>query len=135
MAKQDQFYPVTEQEIKQVEEELGFPLPEALRAFYQAIGYGFLASSSNQVNRLMDPFSVRDCRLKTGDFAFYPDLDTYDGLAQDKLIFFEANEVTLLSIGLDGQYAGKIFYDSLVIADSLDEFLERMAEDDRYYLS
>lgn len=134
MAKQDQFYPVTEQEIKEVEKDLGFPLPEDLRVFYQAVGYGFLASSSGQFNRLMDPVSVRDFRLKTGDFAFYPDLDTFDELTRDKLMFFEANEVTLLSIGLRGAQAGKIFCDDVEIAGNLSEFLERMASDDRYYL-
>ena len=47
----------------------------------------------------MDPESVLDFRLRQNDFEFYPDIEIYDEFEKDKIVFFEANESALISIG------------------------------------
>ncbi len=47
--------------------------PKELRKFYMELGYGFLKGDSGNINRLMDPLSVRDFRLKQNDFEYFPD--------------------------------------------------------------
>ena len=62
--------------------------PKLLRDFYLEIGYGFIGSKVENINRIMDPESVLDFRLKQNDFEFYPDIEIYDEFAEDKLVFF-----------------------------------------------
>ena len=51
-----------------------------------------------------------------------PDLEMYEEDEEDALIFFESGDGIYMSIGFDD---GKIYYDGEVIADTLEEFLER----------
>ncbi|EBW3349901.1 SMI1/KNR4 family protein, partial [Salmonella enterica subsp. enterica serovar Javiana] len=87
------FYEVKLFEIEEVENELGIRFPEQLRKFYLEVGYGFISGSDGNVNRIMDPYSVRDFRLRQNDFEYYPDIEIYDEFEDNKLIFFEGNEV------------------------------------------
>ena len=54
----------------------------------------------------MDVDSVRDFRLRQGDFEFYQDIDIYDEFEEDKLIFFEGSERALISIELTFRNVG-----------------------------
>ena len=45
--------------------------PKLLRDFYLEIGYGFIGSKVGNINRIMDPVSVLDFRLRQNDFEFY----------------------------------------------------------------
>lgn len=81
----------------------------------------------------MDPLSVRDFRLKQNDFEFFPDIELYDNL-EDELIFFEANETAIISIKLVDSESSAIYYDEFKIANSLAEFLQKIAVDDMYYM-
>lgn len=132
--QENQFYPVSEDEIQDLEEILGLKLPFELRKFLLEVGYGFLKRSEYNINRIMGPSSIRDARLKTNDFEFYPDIEVYEDLEEDKLIFFEANESALLLIELSEEQNNPIYYDDIKIADSLEEFLIKIMDDDKYYI-
>ncbi|MBC2257918.1 SMI1/KNR4 family protein [Listeria booriae] len=129
----NEFYELDKSEVTLVESELGIEFPVALKDFYNEIGYGFLKNSGSNVNRLMDPESVRDFKLRVNDFEFFPDIEIYDEYEEGKLIFFEASETALMSIGTE-KTDSRIYYYDVPIADSLEEFLIKMVEDDKYYL-
>lgn len=131
--KKNEFFPLNEDEIVKVESELNMILPKPLKDFYNEIGYGFLKSSEYNVNRLMDPESVRDFRLRVNDYKYFPDIEIYDEYEKNKLIFFEASETALMSIGTTAD-DNRIYYYDVPIADSLVDFLVKMMEDDKYYL-
>ena len=128
-----QFYPLTKDEIKNSESKLGIIFPKLLREFYLEISYGFIGSEVGNINRIMDPESVLDFRLRQNDFEFYPDIEIYDEFEEDKMIFFEANESVLISIGFGSDNSGKIYYYDEEISKNLGEFLEKLLEDDTFY--
>ncbi|WP_230932782.1 SMI1/KNR4 family protein [Priestia sp. TSO9] len=105
-----------------------------MRKFLLEEGCGFLQGSDYNINRIMGLSSIRDARLKVNNFEFYPDIELYEDLEEDKLLFFEANESALLLIEISEEPHNPIYYDDIKIADSLEEFLKKMVEDDRYYI-
>lgn len=127
------FYPLTTDEIKNIESKLGIMFPKLLRKFYLEIDYGFIGSEVGNINRFMDPESVLDFRMRQNDFKFYPDIEIYDEFEEDKMIFFEANESVLISIGFGSDNNGKIYYYDEEISKNLEEFLEKLSEDDTFY--
>ena len=129
----NQFYPLTRDKIKKSESKLGIMFPKLLRDFYLEIGYGFIESKVGNINRIMEPESVLDFRLRQNDFEFYPDIEIYDEFEEDKMIFFEANESALISIGFGSDNSGKIYYYDVEIAKNLSEFLEKLSENDTFY--
>lgn len=130
----NQFYPISEKEIEEVESTLEMKFPHDLREFFIEVGFGFLEKSEYNINRIMGPASIRDARLRVNDFEYYPDIEAYEELEEDKLIFFEANESALLLIELGDEKNNAIYYDEIKIADSLEEFLRKIIEDDNYYM-
>ncbi|WP_424160495.1 SMI1/KNR4 family protein [Bacillus amyloliquefaciens] len=132
--KENTFYPVSENEILEIENKLGLRLPYDLRQFLLEVGYGFLEKSEYNINRILGPASIRDARLKVNDFEIYPDIEVYEELEGDKLIFFEANESALFLIELGDEQKNSIFYDDIKIADSLEEFLIKLIKNDKYYI-
>lgn len=130
----NQFYPVCEADIEEVEGTLGLKFPFELRKFLLEVGYGFIQGSEYNINRIMGPSSIRDARLKVNDFEFYPDIELYEDLEEGKLLFFEANESALLLIEISEEQNNAIYYDDTKIADSLEEFLKKVMEDDNYYI-
>lgn len=128
-----QLHSLTKDEIKNSESKLGIIFPKLLREFYLEIGYGFIGSEVGNINRIMDPESVLDFRLRQNDFEFYPDIEIYDEFEEDKMIFFEANESVLISIGFGSDNSGKIYYYDEEISKNLGEFLEKLLEDDAFY--
>ncbi|TDL78984.1 SMI1/KNR4 family protein [Peribacillus frigoritolerans] len=128
------FYPVTENEIEAAEKELNLKFPEELINFYVKVGYGFIKGSEFNINRLMDPSSVRDFRLRVNDFEYYPDIEIYEEFESDKLIFFEGSESALMSIELNKKNRSPVYYYDIQIASSLEEFLRKIVENDKYYL-
>ncbi|WP_106496436.1 SMI1/KNR4 family protein [Lentibacillus sp. Marseille-P4043] len=132
--EENSFYPVTENEIKEVEKELDLKFPKELVNFYIEVGYGFIKGSEFTINRIMDPYSVRDFRLRVNDFEFYPDIEIYDEFENNKLIFFEGSESALMSIELNEKNSSPVYYYDIQIATSLREFLRKIEENDKYYL-
>ncbi|MGN7178580.1 hypothetical protein BK139_19630 [Paenibacillus sp. FSL R5-0490] len=128
------FYRVTENEIKEVEKELDLKFPKELVNFYIEVGYGFIKGSEININRIMDPYSVRDFRLRVNDFEFYPDIEIYDEFENNKLIFFEGSESALMSIELNEKNRSPVYYYDIQIETSLEEFLRKIEENDKYYL-
>ena len=66
----NQFYPVKLDEIKNSESKLAIQIPELLKEFYVEVGYGFLKSKVDNINRIMDPESVLDFRLRNMILSF-----------------------------------------------------------------
>lgn len=132
--KENQFFSVSKYELENVEETLGLKFPSELKQFLLEVGYGFLKRSEYNINRIMGPASIRDARLKVNDFEFYPDIEVYEELEENKLIFFEANESALLLIEMGEEKNNRIYYDDIKIADSLEEFLKKIMENDKYYI-
>ncbi|WP_088815280.1 MULTISPECIES: SMI1/KNR4 family protein [Listeria] len=132
--KGNTFYTLDGQEVGKVEADLKMGFPTELKQFYNEVGYGFFSGSEYNINRLMDPESVRDFRKRAGDFEVYPDIEIYDEYEDGKLIFFEANESALISIGIHETQENPIFYYDIKIANSLKEFLEKIMKDDNYYI-
>lgn len=132
--KENSFYPVTENEIKEVEKELKLKFPKELVNFYLEVGYGFIKGSEFSINRIMDPYSVRDFRLRVNDFEFYPDIEIYDEFESDKLIFFEGSESALMSIEINEENSSPVYYYNIQISTSLEEFIRKIEVNDKYYL-
>ena len=132
--KENSFYPVTESEIKEAENKLNLKFPRELVNFYIEVGYGFIKGSEFNINRIMDPYSVRDFRLRINDFEFYPDIEIYNEFENEKLIFFEGSESALMSIDLNEKNSNPIYYYDIQIATSLEEFLRKIEKNDKYYL-
>ncbi|MGE8078331.1 SMI1/KNR4 family protein [Peribacillus loiseleuriae] len=132
--QENSFYPVTESEIEEVEKELDLKIPQELVNFYLEVGYGFIKGSEFNINRIMDPSSIRDFRLRINDFEFYPDIEIYDEFENNKLIFFEGSESALMSIEMNDNNECSIYYYDIRIASSLEEFLRKIEENDKYYL-
>ncbi|KWX80754.1 SMI1/KNR4 family protein [Paenibacillus jilunlii] len=128
------FYPVTENEINSMEKALNLRIPIELKKFFLEVGYGFIKGSENNVNRIMDPYSIRDFRLRENDYKYYPDIEIYEEFEVDKLIFFEGNETALMSIDLNESSNNPIYYYDIQIAGSLKDFLIEIEKDDKYYL-
>ena len=83
----------------------------------------------------MDPYSVKDFRMRMNDFEFYPNMEIYDEFENNKLIFFEGSESALMSMELnDDNNKNPIYYYDIQIATSLAEFLRKIEENDMYYL-
>ena len=72
--KHNSFYPVALEEIEEVEEVLGLKFPKELKDFFLNVGYGFIKGSKYNINRIMDPYSIRDFRLKQNDYEFFQTL-------------------------------------------------------------
>lgn len=49
--------------------------------------YRFIKGSENNVNRILDPYSIRDFRMRENDFEFYPDIEIYTEFEIDEVIF------------------------------------------------
>lgn len=131
--KNNSFYPVSLEEIEEVEETLDLKIPKELKDFFLNVGYGFIKGSKYNINRIMDPYSIRDFRLKQNDYEFFPDIEVYDE-HEEEIIFFEGSETALISIKLTTEEKNKIYYDEFKIADSLEDFLAKISENDLYYM-
>ena len=127
------YYEVTDDMISQAENEMKLKLPNDLILFYREVGYGFLGSENGNANRLMDPVSVCDFRLRQYDYEFFPDIHVYDSYEDGKLVFFEQNVQSLMSIEITDNETSRIYYYDTVIANSLEEFMNNMANDEYYY--
>ena len=129
------FYVVTDSELDTLENELHLNLPKELKELYHINGYGFLRG--NNINRVMDPISVIDFRLRRNDydcFNYNVEMEMFKEYEVDKLVFFEADAFTYISIGFSNENEGKIYYYDIEIAESLSEFLIRIQNDENYYL-
>ncbi|PEA56051.1 1,3-beta-glucan synthase regulator [Bacillus pseudomycoides] len=129
------FYPLPKEEIAEAADLLKVHFPKELKRFYEEIGYGFLSSNRNLINRFMDPISVADFRLRQDIYEYNPNLDDIDD--EESLVFFEITEISFLTIKFkEENELGQcpIYSGSTKIADSLEEFLIKMDENPDYYI-
>ncbi len=129
----NKFYPVKKNSIVEAQKETGVIFPEDLVRFYGEIGYGFLSTTKDNFNRIMGPDSIREFRLREGQFANNPELEIYADSERDKLVFFEVCEGYYLSIGISKRNKGKIYSGKKMIAKNFEEFLIKYQEDERYF--
>ena len=132
--KGNKFYSVKEQTIIKAQENLGITFPKELQDFYIEVGYGFLKSERMNFNRIMDPISVSEFRLREGQFSNNTELDMYDKYERDKLIFFEICEGCYLSIGFSKGNKGAIFDGNKKICKNLKEFLINYQDNELFFM-
>lgn len=123
---------VEEEKVLLAEERMGLLIPDELRKFYLQVGCGKIYSLDNSINRLMGPLSCADIRLREDVYEYDPDLEVYELYEDDKMIFFEINEGVYALIELSNNEHNKIYFADELIADSLEEFLEKI-EDSNYW--
>ena len=128
--------PLVQEDIDKAEKDMGIKIPNELKSFYLNYGYGFISKIRRRcINRLMDPGSCADIRLRRDYYKYDPELESYksDELIYNRMIFFEVNEGSYLTISLDEGEKNAIYYGDVKIADSLEEFLIKMYDDGTYY--
>ncbi|PAF34165.1 SMI1/KNR4 family protein, partial [Terribacillus saccharophilus] len=124
----NKFFRLEENELLEAEERLGFALPSELRAFQLQVGYGFILGGNHAINRMMDPDTIADIKLREGIYEFDPDLDgIYE--ENDRLVFFEVNEGVYLTLGLTTNKQSPVYYFDTQIAESLEDFLREVNKD------
>jgi antitoxin YxxD len=129
------FYKLSDEEIENARDRLGFSFPTELHAFYREIGYGFMWNQEEKtMDRFMDPMSVADFYLCEGMYQSEELFDHYD---EDYLVFFEVNEVSYIALrrlGKNEEGKCPVYYLDTQIANSLEEFLKKLHAIPDYYL-
>ncbi|MBR6536030.1 MAG: SMI1/KNR4 family protein [Lachnospiraceae bacterium] len=123
-------YRVDYDDIRRAEQRMGICFPNDLKFLYSNMGYGFVINEEGAINRLIDPETCADIRLREDIYEFDPDLELYSISEENKLIFFEVNEGVYLSIGLDDE---RIYYLNDMIANSLEEFIVSISNNPDYW--
>lgn len=129
----NRFYSVNKELIEIAEKSMVVKFPKELIDFYNQVGYGFLSSKHNNLNRIMGPGSVEEFFNKSGQFENSEEVDFMRQYLKDRLVFLEVNESLYLSIGIAGDNKGKIFYYDEKIADNLEEFLVKYSSNEEYF--
>lgn len=129
------FYPVKPETIRTAESNMGIIFPESLTQFYLNVGYGFLGTHKHNINRIMDPGSVEEFYLGTGQYKSSEEVEVFGEYSKDKLVFFEVHESLFLSIGITKLNKGKIYYFDQLIANDINEFFEKYLENEDFFLS
>lgn len=130
ISKMIKAYTIPYESIKHAEERVGFEFPKELVSFYIEVGYGFVNNKQGAINRLIDPETCADIRLREDVYEFDPDLELYSSFEDDKMIFFEVNEGVYISIGI---HDNQIYYLNHIIANGLLEFIEKISENPDYW--
>ena len=118
-------------DIELAEKRMGIKIPNELKQFYLQIGCGFIESKHMAFNRIMDPMSCADLRLREDFYEFDPELEGYEIFEEGKMVFFERNDGIYAEIELTDNETSKIYSGNDLIANSLEEFLEVC---DEYYI-
>lgn len=131
------FFKVSDNEIESAEKRLGRNFPAELKQFYKELGYGFVCCNleGSLFNRLMAPDEINDFRL--GKDVFENDERREYYTEENLLVFYEVSEVSCLRLDLEKeskQGQCPVYYEDIKIANSLEEFLERMDLKPNYYL-
>lgn len=126
------FYRINEDEIINAEERLAEKFPNQLKEFYLEIGYGFLCTEDKvRINRLMHPDDIADFYCDDEIYA-HVDRDMYES---DEMIFFDlGGEGDFLTLKINGENLGAVYYFGRKIADTLKGFIEKMDLETNYYI-
>ncbi|BCJ95505.1 SMI1/KNR4 family protein [Anaerocolumna cellulosilytica] len=126
--KSNSFYKLDKNEIYEAENRMHIKIPYELKCFYESVGVGFIGSQDGAINRLLSPDICADIRLREDIYEYDPDLEMYVEFEEMAMIFFEINEGVYASIELNESAQSRIFFANEVIANSLQEFLEKIAD-------
>lgn len=126
------FYRIDENEVTNAENRMMNKFPSQLREFYLEIGYGFLCKDdTTRTNRLMHPSDIADFYCKDEVYN-YVDRDLYES---NEMIFFDlGGEGDFLTLKIDEEDNGAVYYFGKKIADSLKDFLIKMDLETNYYM-
>jgi antitoxin YxxD len=130
------FFKINKKDIDEAEDKLGMQLPIELKMFFNNIGYGFVCNGkSYNINRIMSPDEIAD---------YYLGIDTYENderreyyYDKERLVFFEISAQAFIVIDTKNKnQLGQcpIYFDDLKIANSLEEFLNKMDGEVDYYI-
>ena len=134
--EKNKIYKFPLEEIEEEENEMNIKFPAELREFYEKYGYGKINDMNfSCFNRLLAPLQCASIRLRRDYYEYDPELESYksDELIYNRMIFFQVNEGSYLTISLDEGEKSAIYYGDVKIADSLEEFLIKMYDDGTYY--
>lgn len=126
------FYSINKSEITDAENRMQIEFPSQLKEFYFQIGYGFLCKDDKtHTNRIMEPDDIADFYCEDEIYE-YVDRDLYE---EDEMVFFDlGGEGDFLTIKLEGNDQGAVYYFGRKIADSLMEFVTKMDVETNYYI-
>jgi len=126
--KSNSFYKIDKNEIYEAENRIHIKIPHELKCFYESVGVGFIGSQDGAINRLLSPNTCVDIRLREDIYEYDPDLEMYIEYEETAMIFFEINEGVYASIELTNNLQSRIFFANEIIANSLNEFLEKITD-------
>ncbi|MFW2503373.1 SMI1/KNR4 family protein [Clostridium diolis] len=126
------FYRIDKNEVTKAENRMINNFPSQLKEFYLEIGYGFLCKDDRtHTNRLMHPSDIADFYCEDEVYN-YVDRDLYES---NEMIFFDlGGEGDFLTLKLDEEDKGTVYYFGKKIADSLKDFLIKMDLETNYYM-
>ena len=96
--------PLTKEDVDNAEKDMNIKIPKELKEFYINYGYGNINDMNfSCFNRLLAPSQCADVRLGRDYYKYDPELESYksDELIYNRMIFFEVNEGSYLTISLD----------------------------------
>jgi len=140
--KENRFYPIQLEDIKEAENRLGYKLPTQLRMFYQEIGDGTF--QNNQDHSIVDD-CYANCILHPKEIADIKLLGYESGLilpsvefAEDELPIFEiADGANFFVMKPQSNTPNAVFQfmEGALIEDSLEKFIHRLYyESPLYYM-
>lgn len=109
---------------------MGIVFPKSLNTIYQNYGYGFVKNKEGAINRLLDPMTCANIRMRKDIYEFDLDLEVYLPFEKDKLLFFEVNEGVYLSMGINDE---KIYYLDRLVANDIFEFIVNISNNPDYW--
>lgn len=129
-SKNNMFYKVNDQDIKDAENRMKLSLPDCIKIFYKEVGYGFLMGDKNYINRIMAPDDIADYVCNENIYE-YVDKSIYE---ENELVFMHISDEDFLTIIYKGEDEGKILYFGQKIAESFEEFIKKMCSSPNYYI-
>jgi antitoxin YxxD len=131
--KKFEFYKLDNNSVEEEEKRFNGSFPKELKEFYYQIGYGFLRNDASKgTKRIMTPNQVIDFKLEEGMYEGTTFCADYNS-DKSKIVFFEAFEEVFFSIEMNGKDKNPVYFTDLKLADSLEEFLHKMDEDNNFY--
>lgn len=133
----NKFWPVTSQQIKAAEKQLGHRLPQTLRQFYAKVGCGFWGKGAENlewerslINGILSPEQIADL-VHNPENLWRPKT----GFVEGTIPFFDTGESDFLVVWLRGEPLG-VFWPSgeLMITPTIADFFSQLSQNARFYL-
>ena len=136
--KANEFHPVSENEILQLESDIGFKIPSQLRKFYLDVGWGFLDVDSDgkyqndYPNNIVSPDRLR-LFWKREEVSFQYDSDLVD---KDELAFFDMGDFMYLVVRPFSNLPNAVYYprDSNPVSEDFESFIASLYRNTTFYL-